>query len=138
MIELRPHPISKNDYHDHKLIGLSILPSEVELLIESPAGERTSVRLGGVRYFLGTDILQGNIIDCIDCHKIDSQEVTRLVLSELHTAGSKYYTEKILSDVNAAGYLHGNYFVAVRPIYGAEIYAIAESIAEVSAHLPQD
>lgn len=130
-MELRPNPISNEEYHDHLLTGISLRRGQAELLVESPSGQRVAINLTGVRYLLGTDVLQGNIIDCIDCHAI-TPETAGSVVGELRATGSQYFTEKILSDIQASGELLGKYFVAVRPNYGAEIYVIAESVSEAA------
>lgn len=127
--ELRPRPISDEEYHDHNLVGINLSRGEVVWLIESPGGTRTAIRLLGVQRLLAMDVLEGNIIDCIDCHRIESTNVA-LVLDEFRSADSAYYSAKALSDIESAGGLANKLFVAIRPVHGASILAIVESVIE--------
>lgn len=128
--EMPPRPISREEYHDYNLVGLSLQRREAELLLESPDGLRTSIKLVGVERLLGMDVLEGNIIDCIDCHAISAENV-RLVLGEFRATGSGYFGDKSVSDIEASGALMNKTFVAVRPIHGASILAVAASVMEI-------
>lgn len=127
--ELRPKPISDEEYHDHNLVAIKLKRGEVEWLIESPVGTQTAIRLVGVQRLLAMDVLEGNIIDCIDCHRIESNNVA-MVLGEFGSADSAYYNARTLSDIERAGGLVTKLFVAIRPIHGASILAIADAVTE--------
>jgi hypothetical protein len=117
-------------YHDHKITGLSLLAQNATILLESPGGCCCEIDLIKVERLLAADFLQGNIIDHIDCHNISDEGVLRSVMEEFLEVKSQYYSRKIIEDLIGSGRCVGKLFVAIRPIYGVELYAIASSVDE--------
>lgn len=128
-MELAPNPISRRDYHDARLVGILPDAQRVVLILRDAAGLRVEIDMSGVRWFVATDVMVGNIIERIDLHTITPAN-TEAVLEALGGTKSEYFSTSSIAKIRDAGGLLGMKLLSVHPTYGSYVLGICEQVEE--------